>query len=128
MCAQHSASEEQHEHWKRSLGRDTDSEPVASAVWLSSLPNFLSQFLNCKIEVSINWRYSVLIKDTLGQNKPELVLPLSTQYWPGRTSCPVSDSCFIPMVSTCMFLLKWVVGGAGDEKGFGCLFVFNSFY
>lgn len=52
----------------------------ASAVWLSSLPNLCLSFLSCKIEVPINWRYSVMIKDTLDQERPELelVLPLGT--------------------------------------------------
>lgn len=52
----------------------------ASAVRLSSLTNLCLSFLSCKIEVPINWRYSVVIKDTLDQERPvlELVLPLGT--------------------------------------------------
>lgn len=34
----------QHEHWKRRIWRDLESGSVASAFWLSSLPNFLPQF------------------------------------------------------------------------------------
>lgn len=41
------------------------------------LTNFLPQFPQL-IEVSINWRYSLVITDTLDQPEPELVLPFST--------------------------------------------------